>query len=83
MVWSGSVRIAAAVAQWLAVALVLAGAVALAGGDWWRGPVAVAVAAAVTALLLLRTVRRFGGVTGDVFGAAVEAVFAVLVVVLV
>ncbi|WP_345060628.1 adenosylcobinamide-GDP ribazoletransferase, partial [Streptomyces rameus] len=34
--------------------------------------VAVAVAVAGAELLLRRCVRRFGGVTGDVFGAVAE-----------
>ena len=45
-----------------------------------RGPVTVAVAALVVTALTWHTVRRFGGVTGDVFGAAIEVTLAVLLI---
>lgn len=60
------------VAGWLA----LAGLTALVDG--WRGPLTVALAALVVMLLVARAVRRFGGVTGDVFGASIELALAVL-----
>lgn len=68
------VPVAAALVGWG----VLAALAALA--DPVRGPVTVAVAGAVVALLTLHCVRRFGGVTGDVFGAAIEVALAVLLV---
>jgi len=64
---AATVPVGVAVVVTVAVA---AGAAAL--EPWWRGPSAVA-AAAIAALLLIRhATRRFGGVTGDVIGAAVE-----------
>ncbi|MEZ0580408.1 adenosylcobinamide-GDP ribazoletransferase [Nocardioides sp. MH1] len=50
--------------------------------DSWRGPLAVALAALVVLLLVARAVKRFGGVTGDVFGAAIELALATLLIAL-
>ncbi|GAB2915002.1 hypothetical protein GCM10027047_11110 [Rhodococcus aerolatus] len=66
-------------AAWTA-ALLLA-SVAAVPGRWWVGPAGVVLAAALLAPALRHVVRRLGGVTGDVLGAACEvAVTAVLVV---
>ena len=47
----------------------------------WHGPLAVALAAALVLLLIRHTRKRFGGITGDVLGAACEtATVAVLAV---
>ncbi|MGA3562006.1 adenosylcobinamide-GDP ribazoletransferase [Melissospora conviva] len=75
-------RIAAA-ALWVAAAVLLAALGWWAGLDWWRGALAVGCAMLVLLALLARTNRRFGGVTGDVFGAAVEIALATLLIALV
>jgi adenosylcobinamide-GDP ribazoletransferase len=48
----------------------------------WQGPLAVAVAAAGVVALSAHTRRRFGGMTGDVLGAANELAVAAALVVL-
>lgn len=64
-----TVPLPVALVVWVVVALLL-------------GPIAAVVALAVVALLVWRAVRRFGGVTGDVFGASVEVALAAMLVTL-
>lgn len=76
---SGLAReVSSVVPRWLTVVwLVLAGVAlsavgTLAGRPWWLGVLAAVVAALTAGWLLWRSSRGFGGVTGDVMGAAIE-----------
>lgn len=80
--FAGSVPRGAAAAVWVVAVLVLTAAGMSAQLPVWYGLVTAAVALVVLAALLRRACRRLGGVTGDVFGAAVELTFAALVVTL-
>lgn len=66
----------------LAGALVVAAGAEMTGVDWWRGLLAVGVSGLGVVLLVRRVSRRLGGVTGDVFGAAIEIALAGLLVLL-
>ena len=73
--------------SWLVGGSVVAAAVlallgVAAGLPWWRGALAVALALVAVVVLVARAVRRLGGVTGDVFGAAVEISLATVLVAL-
>jgi adenosylcobinamide-GDP ribazoletransferase len=71
-----------AVVVWILVAVVLAGLGAWAGLAWWRGALAAVLALGVVLAVVVRTTRRFGGVTGDVFGASIEVALAAILVAL-
>jgi adenosylcobinamide-GDP ribazoletransferase len=77
---AGTVPPVATLVAWLVTAVVVSLLAQWVRLEWWRGLVGVAVAALVVTLLVGRAVRRFGGVTGDVYGAAIELSLATLLV---
>jgi adenosylcobinamide-GDP ribazoletransferase len=66
----------------LAITALATAAITAAATHWWQGPAATAAALAAGALVLWRAVRRLGGMTGDVAGAAVEVATAAALVTL-
>ena len=77
---SGVVPVPLAVVSWLLGAAAVAGLGAWAGVDWWRCVLAVAAAAILVGLVIRTAIRRIGGVTGDVYGAAIELALAALLI---
>lgn len=76
--YTQTIPVVIAIAQWLAVGVLTAAAFTIADLPWWHGLIAAAVAVLVVVALVHRSVKRFGGVTGDTFGAAIELTLATL-----
>lgn len=79
---AGSVPPPAAFVVGIGSAIALAVGATAAGLPWWLGVAAVVVAAATVGLVVRTAVRVFGGVTGDVMGAAIEIAWTTMLVVL-
>jgi adenosylcobinamide-GDP ribazoletransferase len=77
---ANSVPRLAAAGCWLVVLMIMTGAAAWFGHGPARGALAVAAAGLAVGFLIYRSVRRLGGVTGDVMGAAIEIAFTVMII---
>jgi adenosylcobinamide-GDP ribazoletransferase len=80
---ANSVPRSAAAACWLAVLVIMTGAAALARNSPASGALATAAAGLAVGALVYRCVRRLGGVTGDVMGAAIEIAFTTMILVMI
>ena len=80
---AGSVPRAAAAGCWFGVLLIMIAAAWLSGHRPSSGALATVAAALLVVLLIYRCVRRLGGVTGDVMGAAIEIAFTVMIIVMI
>lgn len=78
---AGVVPRAVTVGGVLLAAVVAALALSVTGSPWWLGVLAIAAGAAVAGAVVWRCTNRFGGITGDVLGAGIEAMLAALLVV--
>jgi adenosylcobinamide-GDP ribazoletransferase len=76
---AGTVGRAFARLSWVLTGVVLIAVFGGLDGRWWLGLIATALAGLGVLALVRHCVRRFGGVTGDVMGAAIETAFTVLV----
>jgi len=78
----GTVPVGLSAIVTVVVGALLTAAASYAGLPLWRPLCSLAIAAISLALLTNRTTRRFGGITGDVFGAAIEITLAASLVLL-
>jgi adenosylcobinamide-GDP ribazoletransferase len=75
---AGSVPVWMAIAGTAVTAAFVSGVFAIDGLDWWHGAVSLATGLAAAAMVTWHCVRRLGGVSGDVLGAAVELSLAAI-----
>jgi adenosylcobinamide-GDP ribazoletransferase len=74
----GSVPPVVAWAVWMSAQVVLVAAAAL-SGRWWLGLMGGVLSICAVLILVRAAVRRLGGSTGDVLGAAVEISLAIMI----
>ncbi|HUP99558.1 MAG TPA: adenosylcobinamide-GDP ribazoletransferase [Aeromicrobium sp.] len=79
--FAGSVSWPLALLRWLSAAAIAGVVLAVLGMPWQSAIVGFAIATVLVGLLIHRAITRLGGVTGDVFGAAIELTLATLLVV--
>jgi adenosylcobinamide-GDP ribazoletransferase len=79
---AGSVSLPGLVLTMAAATAACAGLAVVTGPSWQAGAVAAVASLVTCAVLVRRAVRRFGGITGDVIGACVEAGTAAAILVL-
>jgi adenosylcobinamide-GDP ribazoletransferase len=77
---AGSVSRLTGAMSWLLVLVAAVGLYRWGGQHWWRAIITTVVTLLIVSLFVWRCVRRLGGVTGDVMGAAVEIAFMSLLV---
>lgn len=78
--YAGTVGRTATGFVWLLVTALCIAALDWAGQPWWQGLVVAAAGLTAGSALTRRCVSRFGGITGDVFGAAIEVTLAAMLV---
>jgi adenosylcobinamide-GDP ribazoletransferase len=78
--FAGSVSWPLALLRWVSAAAIAGVVLAVLGMPWQSAVVGFAVATVLVGLLIRRAITRLGGVTGDIFGAAIELTLATVLV---
>lgn len=80
--YTRTVRGPVVAATWTVVVGVVAALGSWAGLPWWRGALAAVLGLGAAVVVVARAIHRLGGVTGDVFGAAIELTLVTMLVAL-
>lgn len=78
--FAGSVSWPLALLRWVSAAAIAGVVLGVLGMPWEGAIVGFAIATVLVGLLIRRAITRLGGVTGDIFGAAIELTLATLLV---